>query len=749
MKPNRDSARRLGEFLVPALVLGFLLFYSYVRFYVVTYVGFQYNGNTGVVLDVHPGENDPQALHVGDQILFVNGSPWDEITSPHTVNPLATVLPGQAVMLKVEGEQGVRDVRWVAPGINSTEFLSRFLNTWLMAYVFWLAGTATLLLVRPKDQRWALLVAFNFVTALWLTAGNNSSSGLFEAPGVLRLAIWASVPIYVHLQWNFPRPLGRLPNGFWPTLYVAAGLAATLQWIGWLNWDIHLVFFGIAVATCVLILFLRFVFRRIERREIGLLFVAALVALLPAGAIAISSVENDLSLTLPGYLLSMLALPGAYFYIVYRRQLGGLEFRANRLISLYLFLVLLVTFSLLIFPLISTVFSGLSEAGGAVVLTAVVTSLVSIFGFARFQRFVERVLLSIPEPPQQLLEKFAGRISTSLSRTNLHSLLKDEVLPTLLIRQSVLVDFEHGISPGSAISQYGVQPTNLPSLELLKELDSPMVIVEPLDAPLNWVRARLPLEVDGSLRGVWLLGRKDPDDMYTQSELSLLQSIADQMAIALVNISQANSLRALHQADIERQEIERIHLARELHDDTLRRIRELSDGVDDALYAKGFGERVEALISQVRSLINGLRPPMLDQGLFFALQDLAIEMQKKPTGSPLVHFEVNNDAPPFDRMVEQHIYRIIQQACENAIQHSGADHVFLRGNIGSSGVDLLVEDNGKGFTLAPDGSLVEFLSTRHFGLAGMQERASMIGAQLDIDTKPSQGTRVRLTWKTA
>lgn len=98
-------------------------------------------------------------------------------------------------------------------------------------------------------------------------------------------------------------------------------------------------------------------------------------------------------------------------------------------------------------------------------------------------------------------------------------------------------------------------------------------------------------------------------------------------------------------------------------------------------------------------------------------------------------------------MVEQHLYRIIQQACENAMFHADAKHVSIQGKLVKDGADLVVDDDGKGFKLSGENDLADFLSTRHFGLAGMQERAAMIDAKLFVDTAPGKGTRVRLSWR--
>ncbi len=110
----------------------------------------------------------------------------------------------------------------------------------------------------------------------------------------------------------------------------------------------------------------------------------------------------------------------------------------------------------------------------------------------------------------------------------------------------------------------------------------------------------LPLVVSGKLIGLWLLGSRDPDDYYAQSEISILKAIANQTAIALVNITQAERLHALYQADIERQEKERASLARGLHDEVLNQLAALAMRQEKSNPAPGFQESHEVISGYLR-----------------------------------------------------------------------------------------------------------------------------------------------------
>lgn len=754
MKLSGATQRKFAEYLWPVLVLSILLLYSYARFFVVPYLGFQFDGSSGEIVEIFT-ERPSSNLDVGDRILFIDGVPWSAYQEDVRLNIFGRYQPGDSLELNVvTASGGAESIQWQIPGFTFPEFFSRLINTWWLSYVFWLAGTATLLLVRPKDERWALLIAFNYVTAIWFMAGTLSSRGVFESPFVLRAGVWMSLPIYLHLHWILPRPLRSIPRVFWIGLYlVCAGFAAA-HWIGVIPSSAYLIPFSIAVLGSVLLLLFRFVFRSTERREIGLLFVSAAVALAPALAVALASLFGTVPSAWPGYLLSLLALPGAYFYVVYRRQLGGLELRANRLISLYLFLILLVTLSLLALPLISVAFETPQSAAGAVLLAGIAAALVSVLGFPGFQRLVEKRLLNISEPPERTLQTFAGRLSTSFTRDNLVDILQKEVLPSLLIRQSALIGFSAENPNGEPIYLQSVKSSELPKPGKLKEiLDDSLRRRNKqqrqvhLPGGFGWIQASLPLVVGKGTLGLWLLGRKDPDDHYSQTELDLLESLANQMAIALANITLAERLRALYQADIDRQEEERAHLARELHDEVLDRFNDLLGPIADQLDSRDFDEKRSQLDDYVRGIIEGLRPPTLDFGLYHALHGLVDELSGKPYAKARLSLELAKSEQRFDKKVEQHLFRVVQQASENALLHGRAKEVSIQGHIDAHGAEFSVADDGQGFEIAHGADLVALLAARHFGLVGMHERAQIIGAHLTIESQLGTGTRIQLNWR--
>ena len=425
---------------------------------------------------------------------------------------------------------------------------------------------------------------------------------------------------------------------------------------------------------------------------------------------------------------------------------GGLELRANRLLSLYLFPVLVgILLSIVIISLDNVV----DFPGETFVLAMVVSLLAGVLtaiGFPPFQRYVDRKILGIKLLPDELQKHFSDRISTSLDQHNLIDLLQGEFLPSLLIRQSMLM--RSNTNGVDALIQLGVDRDQVPTASdfpTLLALSGRLLLSSKRELePYPWVRLILPLKVGGEVLGLWLFGRRDPDDFYGPSEISLLEILANQTAIALANIDQAARLHTLYQSNIDWHEEERKALARELHDEVLSQMAALSMHTS-SLESPEFFARFSHVTDSIRHMISTLRPAMLEYGLWSALDEMVDGLSDRVQGHTTVGLEVGESDVRYDTKVEEHIYRIAQQACENALSHAEAQHIRIRGNIEPARLVLIVEDDGIGIPIEQL-DFSSLLGERHFGLAGMHERADLIGADLSIKSEPDRGTRVVIRW---
>jgi two-component system, NarL family, sensor histidine kinase UhpB len=193
------------------------------------------------------------------------------------------------------------------------------------------------------------------------------------------------------------------------------------------------------------------------------------------------------------------------------------------------------------------------------------------------------------------------------------------------------------------------------------------------------------------------------------------------------------------------QEGERLRVAQELHDEigqTLTAVtieaERAADG-DPALAAQALrhvADTVRDSLDEVRRIARELRPEALDDlGLGNALIALCTRVDAQD--GPSVRRELQGELPPLPPDVELVVYRIAQEGLTNAWRHSGADSVTVSLTADAETLTLSVADDGEGMPpQLPHGTA---------GIAGMRERARLVGGQLSIQSLPGQGTEVRLT----
>jgi two-component system sensor histidine kinase UhpB len=193
------------------------------------------------------------------------------------------------------------------------------------------------------------------------------------------------------------------------------------------------------------------------------------------------------------------------------------------------------------------------------------------------------------------------------------------------------------------------------------------------------------------------------------------------------------------------QETERLRIARELHDEigqTLTAITiqaERAADCDPASASQALrqvADSVRESLDEVRRVARELRPEALDDlGLVNAL--IALSRRVGSQNGPRVERELQGILPPLSPEVELVLYRIAQEGLTNAVRHSEAGSVTLSLEADDVAVALRVADDGKGMpTQLPAGTA---------GIAGMRERALLVGGRLTIESRPGQGTEVRLT----
>ena len=193
------------------------------------------------------------------------------------------------------------------------------------------------------------------------------------------------------------------------------------------------------------------------------------------------------------------------------------------------------------------------------------------------------------------------------------------------------------------------------------------------------------------------------------------------------------------------QEEERARVARDLHDEVnqsltallLRleaaRVKAPVELAHELAETKALANRA---MEELLMLARQLRPTALDDlGLKAALAGHVKELGRR--GKVNATFESVGDFSGLPADVQLVVYRVAQEALSNAAQHSGAEHVEVQLTSNGEWVELSVGDDGSGFTFDQ--------AARGLGIAGMRERALLVGGDMQVESRPDAGTRVRLT----
>ncbi|MDX1409594.1 MAG: hypothetical protein R3330_15710, partial [Saprospiraceae bacterium] len=303
------------------------------------------------------------------------------------------------------------------------------------------------------------------------------------------------------------------------------------------------------------------------------------------------------------------------------------------------------------------------------------------------------------------------------------------------------------------IFSVGVEPADLPGSEDLRRLLAEPVEMridtdtgQPKD-PCPWVVLAVPLNIGGRSIGVWLLGRRDPDDFYPTWIITDLQLISHQTAIALSNIIQTEQLHEFYQSDIDRQEAARARFAHWLHDDVLSELSALQMNVHETGPTDDFDEIWQRLVDEIRTMISGIRPVMLTYSLGDAIIELGDNINIETGNKTNVQVQISESAYRYGERVEGHLFRIVQEACRNSLKHADASLIKILGDLAPTHIDLLVEDDGCGFEAGQDMDMASLLKNRHYGLVTMHERASLIGADIQIRSNLGEGSQVHIFYE--
>ncbi|WP_083158040.1 type IV pili methyl-accepting chemotaxis transducer N-terminal domain-containing protein [Allomuricauda sp. CP2A] len=206
---------------------------------------------------------------------------------------------------------------------------------------------------------------------------------------------------------------------------------------------------------------------------------------------------------------------------------------------------------------------------------------------------------------------------------------------------------------------------------------------------------------------------------------------------------------------VEGQEEERKRIAKDIHDGIGQMLTALRFNIESInleqkertkekiAYLK---ELTSDLIKGVRTATFNLTPPELgDHGIFPALQKMTSELSKL-TGKNILFENKAEENIRFDSLAETNIYRVTQEAVNNAIKYADANYILVTINHTNNLLSVVIDDDGKGFDSSIIDSPPKNSSDGGMGVFFMKERISYINGRLFINSNPGEGTRVSINY---
>jgi signal transduction histidine kinase len=321
----------------------------------------------------------------------------------------------------------------------------------------------------------------------------------------------------------------------------------------------------------------------------------------------------------------------------------------------------------------------------------------------------------------------------------------DRLFPAYLpLKQSLTREQSRTWVPGARVELIGVCELKFTGMDTLKRTYTPVAFhllmpgpdsVRVLELPPWWTegRMRIALAAIGGaalllLSWTWLLRRQ----VSRQSRL-----IGEKIANEAIHVERSRIARDLHDS-----------LEQQLTGVSLHLFGAKSSLGSDPQSAAGALDLARRMLKhtqrETRNSIRDLRSPIQGRrGLAESLRTLAGDCNS--LSGPAVELHLPPDPVRLPPDTEYQLLRLAQEALGNALKHAEATLISIRLAIASGQVELTVTDNGRGFR--PDA--LDTSDPSHFGMLGMQERASKIGAAWTIQSAPGKGTTVSVILKSS
>ncbi|MFB0559396.1 MAG: histidine kinase [Dehalococcoidales bacterium] len=448
--------------------------------------------------------------------------------------------------------------------------------------------------------------------------------------------------------------------------------------------------------------------------------------------------------------------------------------------------IFLTTLYLLLLFIVQTLFHewvgfSLALAAGFALVAAV------LFNPLRnlIQKWIDQIFYRETYDYRQMLLSFSDRVSNVLDLGELAQSILDPIIKAMHAKKASLLF--PGIESSNFSTQFSQQATKEePPIKLRFTDDNPVVtwlategkalkqelidIIPQFKGLWETERVALkspglellcPIRSRGDLIGILAVGEKQSESPYTDEEIDLFMTMANEAAVAVENARMLNSLknqelrvRQLLAQAVHAQEEERKRISVDLHDSVAQWLvaasyraqtcSQILPGDDNNVARQELADMENTLsksLKELRRVVTGLRPPALDElGLNYALKQSLEDL--KADGLDCQFSKVGTQVR-LPSSIEIAVYRVVQEALNNVRKHANATKVNLRLQFLEDKLLVEVRDNGRGFDLPQ--TLDSATSVGHMGLLGMKQRAETLGGNIKIKTGEGAGTTIILS----
>jgi PAS domain S-box-containing protein len=269
---------------------------------------------------------------------------------------------------------------------------------------------------------------------------------------------------------------------------------------------------------------------------------------------------------------------------------------------------------------------------------------------------------------------------------------------------------------------------------------------------LQWLL--VPMMINEKIIGFVELG-KASEGIFNPEHVRWAEALVGQAGVAVQNAwlfeqvrSHSERLQALARKLVDVQENERVHIARELHDEAGQALSSMKLSLGrlerDSECPEHFQQRLgdlksltDGILENLHRLAMDLRPAALDHlGLVAALEQYINNLRSNQLSLQFQAMGFGDER--LSSTFENSLYRVVQEALTNAVRYAQASNIGILLEKKAGKVRVFIEDDGIGFNpdTLPEGD--------HVGLVGMRERAEMLGGTLTIESSPGRGTSIIL-----